>query len=220
MPRTSRKRQLIEKYWKNVRERFRKQGQAMLVEVVEESLEQVEEVANDSVNELVEEVISIGEIIMEGLNEGDELLLSESSESDGLSLEDETSSSDSSALNSSSDSESSEDSHEEDEEDMMIEQPELDDLEDDIGDLEDLEVERAQALVIQWLMTHRYLEVRQNLPKTKEFSLRILSSLDENRFRQFCRVSPEGFQHIVVQIEDHLIFKSNGNCRQAKQQFF
>ena len=103
---------------------------------------------------------------------------------------------------------------------MMIEQPELDDLEDDIGDLEDLEVERAQALVIQWLMTHRYLEVRQNLPKTKEFSLRILSSLDENRFRQFCRVSPEGFQHIVVQIEDHLIFKSNGNCRQAKQQFF
>ena len=177
-----------------------------MAEVVGESLEDIEEVVNDAVNELVEGVISIEEAIMDGL-EGEEFLLSESSESDGLSLEDE-SSSESSTLVSTSDSESSD---EEGSEDEMLVLPEFDDLDDDIGDLEDLEVERVQALVIQWLMTHRYMEVRRNLPKTREFSMRILPGLDERRFQQFCRVSPTGFQHIVARIEDHLVFKSNGN---------
>ena len=53
---------------------------------------------------------------------------------------------------------------------IPMKNPRLDDLDDDIGDLDDLELEGAQALAVQWLMTHRHLEVRRNLLKTREFS--------------------------------------------------
>ncbi|KAF8427067.1 hypothetical protein EV426DRAFT_529875, partial [Tirmania nivea] len=69
------------------------------------------------------------------------------------------------------------------------------------------------------LMTHRYLELRENLPKSKEFGLNILPGLDEERFRQFLRVSLQGFNYIISKIQDHLVFKSNRNFKQMELSF-
>ncbi|RPB18708.1 hypothetical protein L211DRAFT_767069, partial [Terfezia boudieri ATCC MYA-4762] len=57
------------------------------------------------------------------------------------------------------------------------------------------------------------------LPKNKEFSLNILPRLDEERFRQFLRVSPQGFNYIISKIQDYLVFKSNGNFKQMEPSF-
>ncbi|KAF8465514.1 hypothetical protein BDZ91DRAFT_658991 [Kalaharituber pfeilii] len=82
-----------------------------------------------------------------------------------------------------------------------------------------MEDEILKGLIAQWLMRHRYLRLRGNLNKTKAFSLGILPELDVDRFRQFCRMSPEGFEYVYTRIKDHVVFTNNGNRKQVDPSF-
>ena len=83
----------------------------------------------------------------------------------------------------------------------------------------DLELEEVHLGIIGWLLQHRYLMERVNLQKSQAFSIDILPGMDERRFRQFLRLSPQAFGHVLQLIKDHPIFHSQGHHKQISASF-
>lgn len=182
MPKVSTKRRLILRYWRDLREQNEAKNQRAIAMAAEDALDEVEDLVEGAVEDTADQMMETVEAIMEHLlDDGDSLSSSSgSSDSDSDSTE---------STESSGSSDSEDDSVIEGEEelgDLADFMSFTDDDWDDDDDWEDLELELLKAEVVRWLMTHRYLQLRENLPKTKGFSLEVLPGLDERLFRQFC----------------------------------
>ena len=62
--------------------------------------------------------------------------------------------------------------------------------------------------------SYRYLLPRQLVPKSDQWYINILPSLDDSRFKQFMRVQREDFGRILSMIENNKVFKNQNKKRQ------
>lgn len=187
MLQVSLKRRLIIGYWESLEERARAQAERGLSQLVLEGLDALGMAIDDVSEELKDANDAVlGVLEREGLGLSDissgEDVSTDSSDSKSESSDSKSSESDSSTDNDTDESDeldSDELSGEESDVDVGGLFAHINNFDDDDMDLDDPDVEEAQALAVQWLMTHRYLEIRENLPKQREFSLRILPGMDE-----------------------------------------
>ena len=63
---------------------------------------------------------------------------------------------------------------------------------------------------LQYTVTHRYVQQRTTVPKSLQFRDELLPHLDNNRFKQELRCSPEAFHAICDMIKFHPVFHQGG----------
>ena len=186
MPRVSDKQQLITQFFEMLARENEEQAQAKMFEQFEQFLEHLNETGIASIEALwgvIKEVQAIGNGSDSSISSSEE----SSSESNGSGNDSEMDSEEDDMEDHIDENDMEEDDIEED--DMETDDMETDDMEGDLeGDLE-LEIRQNQLVMVYWILTHRYLHGRQNLPKSKDFSLIIIPGLDQRRFQQLLQKS-------------------------------
>ena len=81
---------------------------------------------------------------------------------------------------------------------------------DDFGIIDQETPEELLAFVY----AHRYLEPRNRIPKSRDWSENVLPNYGPVLFRQTLRVSREGFQIILENIRSHHAFQANPSAHQ------